>query len=85
MAKSTLRHPSKSAGILPTRTVKGGSTTPRKTGKGRLGMGLGYHGKPRGATKPATGRGYHGKPPHAGATTPKAPKMKRAIRRLKGR
>lgn len=73
---------------LPTRTLKGGTGKPRKgtaskpfTGKGTHGTGLGYHGKPRGATKPATGRGYHGKPPHAGATTPKAPKMKRLKRR----
>lgn len=40
-----------------------GGHPPVYTGKGTHGTGLGYHGKPRGATKPAKGMGYHGKPP----------------------
>lgn len=40
-----------------------GGRPPVFTGKGTHGTGLGYHGKPRGATTPAKGMGYHGKPP----------------------
>jgi hypothetical protein len=40
-----------------------GGHPPVYTGKGTDGTGLGYHGKPRGATTPAKGMGYHGKPP----------------------
>jgi hypothetical protein len=40
-----------------------GGHPPVYTGKGTHGTGLGYHGKPRGATTPAKGMGYHGKPP----------------------
>ncbi len=41
----------------------GGAGRKPRTGRGANGTGLGYHGKPRGATTPAKGGGYHGKPP----------------------
>lgn len=72
--KFPIRHPNKpSSAKLPPRTLKGGSTTPRRTGMGAKGMGLGYHGHPRGATTPATGGGYHGHPPHPHDAANKGP------------
>ena len=67
----------------PRRPTKSpGGSPPVYTGKGRKGTGLGYHGHPGGATKPAKGMGYHGDPPSyvtkgrrgPGPQPPKAPK-----------
>jgi hypothetical protein len=57
----------------------GGAKPPVYTGKGRKGIGLGYHGHPNGATRPAKGLGYHGVGPKSIRASKRGPgKMPKA-------